>query len=251
MPANQPATLPASYPTEPTSNVSQLLGLIERACATGTWSLALPDRRPRLSAHLAALLGLAPEAASGLAQLSDFFAPEARALVQAAVDACALSGLAFDVEAQVVTASENHLMVRCVGQALRDSGGTIIHVHGVIQDITERRRAEQESLSVTMRLSTTLASISEAFVTLDRQGRFTYLNAESEYMLRRKSAALLGKKIWTELDDSGSRRLHQDMRERCQKACTWSSKTFTPAWANGLRCAPIRLKRAWRFTCVT
>ena len=38
-------------------------------------------------------------------------------------------------------------------------------------------------------MSTTLASISEAFVTLDRQGRFTYLNAESEYMLRRKSAS--------------------------------------------------------------
>ena len=232
MPADQtaplPATLPASYPPEPTSNASQLLGLIERACATGTWSLALPECRPRLSANLAALLGLAPQAASGLAQLSDFFTPESRAMVQAAVDACTLSGLPFDVEAQVVTASENHLMVRCVGQALRDAGGAIIHVHGVIQDITEKHRAEQESLSVTMRLSTTLASISEAFVTLDRQGRFTYLNAESETMLRRKSAALLGKKIWTELDDSGSGRLHQGMQDALQKGLHLEFEDFYP-----------------------
>ena len=232
MPAHQPAPLPAplpaSYPSEPTSNASQLLDLIERACATGTWSLALPQRRPRLSANLAGLLGLAPQAASGLARLPDFFTAESRAVVQSALDACILSGLPFDVEAQVVTAGENHLMVRCVGEALRNADGAIIHVHGVIQDITEKRRAEQESLSVTMRLSTTLASISEAFVTLDRQGRFTYLNSESETMLRRKSAALLGKKIWAELDDSGSGRLHQDMQDALSKGLHLEFEHFYP-----------------------
>ena len=232
MPANQSALLatplPASYATGPTSQASQLLGLMERACGTGTWSLELPERKPRLSANLVSLLELTPQAASSLARLSDFFTPESRAAVQLALDACVLSGQPFDVEAQVVAASENHLMVRCVGEALRDAGGAIVHVHGVIQDIAEKRRAEQESLSVTMRLSTTLASISEAFVTLDRQGRFTYLNAESEYMLRRKSAALLGKKIWTELDDSSSGRLHQDMQDALSKGLHLEFEDFYP-----------------------
>ncbi len=233
MPAHQPAplsaTLPAGNATGPTSNASQLLGLIERACATGTWSLALPERRPHLSTHLASLLGLTPQAASGLARLADFFTAESRGVVQSALDTCILGGLPFDVEAQVVTADENQLMVRCIGEALRDAGGAIIQVHGVIQDITEKRRAEQESLSVTMRLSTTLASISEAFVTLDRQGRFTYLNAESETMLRRKSAALLGKRIWTELDDSSSGRLHQDMQEALSKGLHLEFEDFYPS----------------------
>ncbi len=233
MPAYQPApltaTLPASCPTEPADNTSQLLGLTERTCAAGTWSIALPERRPRLSAHLADLLGLALQAVSGLARLSDLFTAESRAAVQSALDGCIFNGLPFDVEAQVVTARENHLMVRCVGEALRDAGGAIVHVHGVIQDITEKRRAEQESLSVTMRLSTTLASISEAFVTLDRQGRFTYLNAESETMLRRKSAALLGKEIWTELDDSSSGQLHQDMQDALQKGLHLEFEHFYPS----------------------
>ena len=232
MPADQPPLLPVNFPTASNTGSSdipgQLLNLIERACTTGTWWLALPERRPRLSAHLAALLELTQQAASGLAQLSDFFTPDSRAMVQAALDACVISGLPFEVEAQVITAGETHLMVRCVGEALRDVDGAIIHVHGVIQDITEKRRAEQESLSVTMRLSTTLASISEAFVTLDRQGRFTYLNSESEYMLRRKGAALLGKKIWTELDGSGSGRLHQDMHDALSKGLHLEFEDFYP-----------------------
>lgn len=53
-----------------------------------------------------------------------------------------------------------------------------------------------------MRLSTTLGSISEAFVTLDVTGRFTYLNHESEHLLQRKGADLLGSEIWTVLGDT-------------------------------------------------
>ena len=53
-----------------------------------------------------------------------------------------------------------------------------------------------------MRLSTTLGSISEAFVTLDVTGRFTYLNHESEHLLQRTGADLLGSEIWTVLGDT-------------------------------------------------
>ena len=53
-----------------------------------------------------------------------------------------------------------------------------------------------------MRLSTTLGSISEAFVTLDVTGRFTYLNHESERLLQRKGSDLLGSEIWTVLGDT-------------------------------------------------
>jgi diguanylate cyclase (GGDEF)-like protein/PAS domain S-box-containing protein len=53
-------------------------------------------------------------------------------------------------------------------------------------------------LPLAMRLSTTLASISEAFVTLDLSGCFTYLNQESERLLRRSALELLGRPIWVE-----------------------------------------------------
>jgi diguanylate cyclase (GGDEF)-like protein/PAS domain S-box-containing protein len=207
----------------------QLMVLMERASASGTWSLALPALQPQLSAQLVTLLEMTPESATRLQRLSDFFAPESRPMMQAALDACINRGTPFDLEAQAITAGGSYLVVRSIGEPVRDATGVITQAHGVIQDITEKRRAEQESLSVTMRLSTTLASITEAFVTLDRQGRFTYLNTESEYMLRRKSVALLGKKIWQELGDSDSGRLRNDVEEALAKGLHLEFEDFYPS----------------------
>ena len=64
-------------------------------------------------------------------------------------------------------------------------------------------------VQLTMRLSTTLASISEAFVTLDRAGCFTYVNHESERLLQFKAADLLGETIWLKLGKTVQEPLQQ------------------------------------------
>ena len=66
-------------------------------------------------------------------------------------------------------------------------------------------------VQLTMRLSTTLASISEAFVTLDRAGCFTYLNHESERLLRRSASDLLGQTSWLTLDNTVQEPLQQHL----------------------------------------
>ena len=228
MPPEQQSA-PGSAAVSPgTDTAGQLLALTERACACGTWSLAVPDGCLSLSDNLAAMLELPPEKAAPFVGLADFFAPESRAMMQAALDACLVRGAAFDVEAQVVTGNGNYLIVRSLGEAIRNADDEVVRVQGVIQNITEKKRAEQESLSVTMRLSTTLASITEAFATLDRQGRFTYLNSESERMLQRKSVELLGKQIWQELDESDSGQLRQGMQEALAEGLHFEFEEFYP-----------------------
>ena len=93
--------------------------------------------------------------------------------------------------------------------ALRQSRRMMSSLSGEKPLVTTRRPAALLSESVhqpeldavglahlAMRLSTTLGSISEAFVTLDVAGRFTYLNHESERLLQREGATLLGNEIW-------------------------------------------------------
>ena len=58
-----------------------------------------------------------------------------------------------------------------------------------------------------MRLTTTLASITEAFVTLDRQCCFTYLNQESERLLQKTTADLLGEEVWHDFSGGLAERL--------------------------------------------
>ena len=72
------------------------------------------------------------------------------------------------------------------------------------QDDRQAASVSTDLLPLAMRLSTTLASISEAFATLDLTGGFTYFNKESERLLQRSAPELLGKKIWLEFGEAVS-----------------------------------------------
>ncbi|RYF52877.1 MAG: bifunctional diguanylate cyclase/phosphodiesterase, partial [Comamonadaceae bacterium] len=85
--------------------------------------------------------------------------------------------------------------VRFLGEATAEPGTTPEVIHGVVQDVSARRLAQEETMRLAMRLTTTLASISEAFATLDREGRFTYVNRESERLLGRSGGELLEQPI--------------------------------------------------------
>lgn len=65
-----------------------------------------------------------------------------------------------------------------------------------VTDRTEQHRAEQSLCDLTLRLTTTLESISDAFFTLDLDYRFTYVNTRAEELLRHPREALLGCNIW-------------------------------------------------------
>lgn len=187
----------------------QLLDLLERATHAGAWSLRLPERRLTLTRRLAALLKRPRDSAASmpLADALRSYAPDWRPLMTLAFDNCMKDGVAFDEEAEIVISTGERLWVRTAGRAVRDPVGAIVCIQGMVQDLTAKRRAEQESLSATLRLSSTLAS-----VTLDRNGRFTYVNRESERLLRRTSAQLLGHTIWRLLDPDDHGRLRSELR---------------------------------------
>ncbi|HXE21426.1 MAG TPA: EAL domain-containing protein [Rhodoferax sp.] len=191
------------------TTAGQLLDLLERATRAGAWTLELPERRLTLTRRLTALLKRPRDLAASLplADALRFYAPDWRALMTSAFDACIKNGVAFDEEAEIATSLGERLWVRTAGRALRDASGAIVCIQGLVQDLTAKRRAEQESLSVTLRLSSTLAS-----VTLDHDGRITYVNRESERLLQRSRAQLLGHTIWRLLDPDGRGRLRSELR---------------------------------------
>jgi PAS domain S-box-containing protein len=57
-------------------------------------------------------------------------------------------------------------------------------------------KPEEDSRVLAERLAMTLESMTDAFYTLDREWRFTYVNAETERLVGRGRDALLGKVIW-------------------------------------------------------
>jgi diguanylate cyclase (GGDEF)-like protein/PAS domain S-box-containing protein len=138
--------------------------------------------------------GTAPTVEEAIA----YFVPESRATLQRLVEACLRDGTPYDAELQLVTARGRSVWVRAIGEAVRGADGAITRLQGAFQDISDKRKAEHEAARMGQLLSATLESITDAFYTLDRDWRFTYLNPEAERLLKRPRAQLLGKLLWEE-----------------------------------------------------
>ena len=76
-------------------------------------------------------------------------------------------------------------------------GAVVMHL-----DVTARKQAEEQLRRLAERLTTTLESITDAFFTVDREWRFTFLNREAERLLGRTRAELIGRVFWREFPDT-------------------------------------------------
>lgn len=174
------------------------LNLAERTVGVGSWSMELSGQTMHLSAGCATLLGWhEPHADGDLAFMISRYAPKWRATMRQRLERCATLGEGFDEEMQVVLPDTGVKWVRTVGDAVRDAQGRVIRIQGAVQDVSTQKQAQEETMRLAMRLTTTLASITEAFVTLDRQCCFTYLNQESERLLQKATGDLLGLPVWS------------------------------------------------------
>ena len=73
----------------------------------------------------------------------------------------------------------------------RISGATV-----TFRDVTERQQGEENLRKSNRRIENILENITDAFYTLDRDWRFTYLNTEAERFLLKPREELLGKNVW-------------------------------------------------------
>ena len=166
-----------------------------RSLGMGYWSYHAARQRLALSADAAAIMGMTAAIPSNLDDLLAHFVPESAALLSDAMVACGLAGTPVDVEVRLAEAAGRSRWVRFVGDSFPGTLADTGEIHGALQDITAYKRVRDETLRLTMRLTTTLASITEAFVTLDRQGRLMHVNRESEKLLVRTASQLLGRPI--------------------------------------------------------
>ncbi|WP_291009997.1 bifunctional diguanylate cyclase/phosphodiesterase [Hydrogenophaga sp.] len=193
------------------------LALTERTAGVGSWSIDVATNHMHYSVECANILGLRElDTVCDLDVMVSRYAPEWRSGIRQRLERCAALGEGFDEEIQAVLPSLGFKWVRTVGEAVLDTRGQVMRIQGAVQDISAQKQAQEETLRLAMRLTTTLASITEAFVTLDRQCCFTYLNQESERLLQKSTADLLGQAVWQDFAGPQAERL----REQFTRALT-------------------------------
>ncbi len=178
---------------------SALVEIAGRVALVGGWTIDVVERKLVWSDVVAAIhdqpAGYSPSLAAGL----EYFVPEHQGIIHEAVERCIHDGTPYDLELEKITASGRRIWARTIGQAERDVHGAIVRIQGAFQDISSRKQNERAAFEVAERLRVTLESITDAFCTLDRDWRFTYVNPHAHSLFGGPDRPLLGCHLWTEL----------------------------------------------------
>ncbi len=120
-----------------------------------------------------------------------FYTPESAVIIQRAVKEGIATGKPYDLELQMTTAKGSAIWVREQGAFLMENGEPV-KLYGVIQDITERKNAEEALQAAHQSYYDIFNSSSEAIYILDKTGTFIDVNKGAEEMYQYSREELIG-----------------------------------------------------------
>lgn len=99
-------------------------------------------------------------------------------------------------EAEVYRKDKSKFWISVNIHTVRDEAGNILYFEGTNIDITERKRAEETILASVKKTETVLASITDMYVSYDKNWRFIDLNPLAEKLMGKTRQQLIGKVLW-------------------------------------------------------
>lgn len=125
----------------------------------GSWEVDLTQDAPQpyWDAITKQIHEVEPDFQPDLATAINFYAPEARPIVEAAVQQGIDNGEPWGFELPLITGKNNRIWVRAVGRALYENG-EVVKLLGSFQDISERRSRQDELTTISTRLEVALGA---------------------------------------------------------------------------------------------
>ncbi len=139
-----------------------------RIAGIGRWQLDLLHDTMDWSDQTCQIHDVASGFQPTLQQSIDFFAPEAKDNIQNAIDAAMRTGRPWDLELPLITAMNRRIWVRSAGEAEYQDGKRIRLV-GIFQDISQRRKLEDEVRQKNMVMQTILTNLPVGLSVFDSQ----------------------------------------------------------------------------------
>ncbi|MFG6462035.1 EAL domain-containing protein [Roseateles sp. DXS20W] len=171
-----------------------LMNRTGEVAGVGGWELDLASGSLMWTAQTRIIHGVPPDYTPTLDTAINFYAPEARPAIQAAVQRSMATGQGWDLELPLVRADGTPIWVRAVG-GVEFEGDKPVRLLGAFQDITQRRALHTELADQHELLKVTLQSIGDAVITTDRDGRVTWLNPVAERMTGWINAEAIGQPV--------------------------------------------------------
>jgi PAS domain S-box-containing protein len=174
----------------------------QKVARMGSWKWDIRNNKLEWSDEMFRIFGIDKEYFSGdLAKvISDSIHPDDRNAVEKSNLSVLKHKKPIPLEYRIVLPNGTERVVWAEGgDLILDNKGNPESLSGIVQDITERKQAEELLKISEIKYRTTLESINEAFFTLDNELRFTYFNKQAEVILLKISSDVLGKQIFSEV----------------------------------------------------
>lgn len=121
--------------------VAAMLTTASRLGRLGAWSFVPSTGELEWSDEVRELHEVPPGFVPDVGTAIEFYFPEDRPVIEAAVAACIEHGHPYDLELRVITAAGRIRWCRTLGEAERDADGAVVRVSGAFQDITDQKLA--------------------------------------------------------------------------------------------------------------
>ena len=154
--------------------------------------------------------------AASYPEVQQYFTPESWARLSASVETSLATGAGFECDAEVVRPDGTHRWVTSRGNAVRDTNGAVRCLHGTVQDITERRQAEE-----IQRIAATAFASREAMVITDSSVIVLQVNAAFSELTGYAPEEIIG--LTPAI-------LHSDHHDQKFYAAMWESIHSTGMW---------------------
>ncbi|MEO6185052.1 MAG: PAS domain S-box protein [Steroidobacteraceae bacterium] len=123
------------------------LNLAGRLGKIGAWRLDTDASHVSWSDQVCVIHEVPAGTLPSLDQAIDFYVPDSRELIRAACEQCIAFGTPYDLELELTTARGRRRWVRAIGEAVQDEAHRTLAMQGAVQDITDRKQAEDATRS--------------------------------------------------------------------------------------------------------
>ncbi len=194
------------------------LNQAQRIAHVGHWEHDLEAGRVTASDEAYRIFGSPPqESLQTWAVWQEPLHPDDLGVRTAAIERVLREGGRYEAEYRVVRPDGGARVVHSRGEVERDAGGRPRRLFGIVQDVTERKRAEEEGRRTAALLQAVINTTSDAVFVKDREGRYILFNAAAGRSTGKQAAEVLGRDD-TAIFDPASARAVMDSDRRVMES---------------------------------
>ncbi|MBW1789908.1 MAG: PAS domain S-box protein, partial [Deltaproteobacteria bacterium] len=184
----------------------------------GNWEIDFSYDKFSCSEEVYNIFGIQPdESPTSLEEVENLIHPDDRDLVRERIDQATKQGTMASLEHRIVRPDKSEREVHQVIEVVSDDEGNWSKLIGVVQDITERKRAQKALLESEKRYRTLVENTDTGFVVIDEEGIVTQTNDPYARMAGAREGHELTGRSSLEWTDPNSREESSRAIERCFK----------------------------------